>query len=244
VGGPDPAGRDEREPRMSRPHLRILSANLANGRADADAFADLVEAVEPDVVTVQELDPVQAEALARVLPFGKLEPGVDHHGMGIALRAPGSVRPLRLPYRLAFVADVAGPDDGEPVEILNIHLAAPHLPPFGRRVRQRRGQLRGIFAHLDATPRRWRVLAGDLNATPSWPAYRRLRARFHDAAAQAARRIGRQPGRTWGPWSGSARLLRIDHVLVQGLVAIESRVLPLRGSDHSALVADLVLPPG
>ena len=220
--------------------LRILSANLANGRAHADAFGDLVEAVDPDVVAVQELDPAQAEALARVLPFGKLEPARDHHGMGIALRAPGSVRPLRLPYRAAFVAELAGPEDDEPVEVLNFHLAAPHVRPVVQRMRDRRGQLREVLAHLDATPRRRRVLAGDLNATPLWPAYRRLRTRFDDAAVQASRRIGRRPGRTWGPWSGSIRLFRIDHVLVRGFVATETRVLPLRGSDHSALVADLV----
>ena len=227
---------------MTRPHLRILSANLANGKADASAFADLVEAVEPDVVTVQELVPIQAEALARVLPFGKLEPQVDHHGMGIALRAPGSVRRLELQYRSGFVAEVLRPDE-EPIEILNIHLAAPHMFPVIPRILDRGAQIRRILAHLDASPGRRRVLVGDLNATPSWPAYRRLRGRFDDAAEQAARRVGGEPGRTWGPWSGSPRLLRIDHVLVQGLVGTGSRVLPLRGSDHSALVADLDLPP-
>jgi vancomycin resistance protein VanJ len=228
---------------VKRASLRILSANLCNGLAHADAFADLLEAVEPDVVTVQELAPDQAEALARVLPFGKLEPARDHNGMGIALRAPGSVRSLRLPYRSAFLAELDGFEHDEPLEILNVHLAAPHVRPVVQRVKDRRGQVREILAYLDATPRRRRVLAGDLNATPLWPAYRRLRSRFDDAAAQAARRIGRQPGRTWGPWSGSLRLLRIDHVLVRGLVATESRVLHLRGSDHSALVADLALPP-
>ncbi len=229
---------------MRRFGLRILSANLANGWADADAFAGLVEAVEPDAVLVQELDPVQAEALARVLPFGKLEPARDHNGMGIALRAPGSVRELPLPYRSAFVAELAGPEDDEPVEVLNVHLAAPHVHPVLQRLRDRRGQIRQIGAYLDATPRRRRVLAGDLNATPLWPAYRRLTARLDDAAVEAARRMGRRPGRTWGPWAGSLRLLRIDHVLVQGLVATETRVLLLQGSDHSALLADLVLPPG
>jgi endonuclease/exonuclease/phosphatase (EEP) superfamily protein YafD len=220
--------------------LRILSANLANGRAHPEAFADLVERAEPDVVTVQELVPAQAEALARVLSFGKLLPGLDHNGMGIALRSPGSVRQLQLPYRSAFIAELPGPD-GEAIEVLNVHLAAPHVHPVTQRVLDRRGQLRQILAHLDATPRRRRVLAGDLNSTPLWPAYRRLRTRFDDAAAEAARRLGRRPGRTWGPWAGSVRLLRIDHVLVRGLVPTDTRVLPLRGSDHSALVADLDL---
>jgi endonuclease/exonuclease/phosphatase family metal-dependent hydrolase len=219
--------------------LRILSANLANGQADAGGFAALVEAVEPDVVTVQEIVPEQADALARLLPFGKLEPARDHKGMGIALKAAGSVRLLQLPYRSAFVAELSWAGDGEPIEVLNVHLAAPHVHPIVQRIWDRRGQVRGIVAHLDATPRRRRVLVGDLNATPLWPAYRRLRERLDDAAAEAARRSGRRPGRTWGPWSGALRLFRIDHVLVSGLVATETRVLPLQGSDHSALVADL-----
>jgi vancomycin resistance protein VanJ len=224
---------------MSNGRLRVFSANLANGRASAGAFAELLEALEPDVVVVQELAPRQAEALARVLPFGKLEPSRDHHGMGIALAAPGHVRALPLPYRSAFVAEVPWPAGGEPIEILNVHLAAPHVRPVVQRLRDRRGQVRDVLAYLDAAPRGRRVLAGDLNASPLWPAYRRLRARFDDAAVEGARRAGRRPGRTWGPWPGSVRLLRIDHVLVRGLVATASRVLPLRGSDHSALVADL-----
>jgi endonuclease/exonuclease/phosphatase (EEP) superfamily protein YafD len=224
---------------VNRWRLRVLSANLANGLADGDAFAALVESLEPDAVLVQELAPAQAEALARVLPFGKLEPARDHKGMGIALREPGSVRRLHLPYRAAFVAEVPRPASDEPIEIINLHLAAPHIHPVVQRLRDRRGQLDLVLAHLDGMPRLRRVLAGDLNATPLWPAYRRLRSRFDDAAVEAARRIGRRPGRTWGPWPGSVRLLRIDHVLVRGLTATISRVLPLRGSDHSALVADL-----
>jgi vancomycin resistance protein VanJ len=223
---------------MSRA-LRILSANLANGRADPEAFAALVEALAPDVVAVQEVHPAQADALARVMPFGKLDPAYDHKGMGIALREPGTVRPLALPYRGAFVAELPGPDGDEPIEVVNLHLAAPHVPPMLARFRDRRGQVREMLGYLDATPRRWRVLTGDLNATPAWPAYRRLRSRFDDAAIEAARRVGRRPARTWGPWPGSARLLRIDHVLVRGLVARETWVLPVDGSDHSALVADL-----
>ena len=226
---------------MSDFRFRLLTANLANGAADASAFADLVEAAEPDVVLVQELAPDQAEALARVLPFGKLEPTRTHDGMGIALRAPGSVRRLTLPYRSAFIAELPWHQDDDPVEVLNVHLAAPHVHPIVQRFWDRRGQVRDVIAHMGASPRRRRVLAGDLNATPLWPAYRRLRGHLVDAVEDAARRSGRRPERTWGPWSGSTRLLRIDHVLVQGLSATTTRVLPLRGSDHSALVADLQL---
>jgi endonuclease/exonuclease/phosphatase family metal-dependent hydrolase len=231
---------------VGRP-LRLLTANLYNGAADPSALVELVRAHAPDVVAVQELGPEQAEALSSVLPHGVLEPATDFTGMGIALRAPAALRRVPLAYRDARVALLepsAWPGLAEPLEIVNVHFAAPTARPLWRQPGVRRRQLRGLLAHLDSAPDRACAVAGDFNATPLWPAYRRLRTRFDDAVAGAARRVGRRPGRTWGPWSGSMRLLRIDHVLVQGLVATETRVLHLRGSDHSALVADLRLPPG
>ena len=164
--------------------------------------------------------------------------------MGIALRAPGSVRRLRLPYRSAFVAELHWSDDDEPVEVLNVHLAAPHVHPVVQRLWDRRGQVRDVIAHLDATPRRRRVLAGDLNATPFWPAYRRLRERLGDAVEEAARRNGRRAERTWGP--GTVR--RGSSASTTCWSRASSRrtrgSCPSGGSDRSALVADLVLAPG
>ena len=187
---------------MSSFGFRILTANLANGAADAEAFADLVEAAEPDVVAVQELAPDQAEALARVLPLREAGARADPRRHGDRAPGAGERRRLRLPYRSAFVAELAWPEDDEPVEVLNVHLAAPHVHPVVQRLWDRRGQVRDVIAHLDATPRRRRVLAGDLNATPLWPAYRRLRERLGDAVEEAARRNGRRAERTWGPWYG------------------------------------------
>ena len=77
--------------------LRLISANLRCGRADAEAFAELVERERAAVVAVQELGPRQAEALAALLPHGKLEPTPDGVGMGVALRRPGAVERLALP---------------------------------------------------------------------------------------------------------------------------------------------------
>ncbi len=225
--------------------LRLVTANLANGRAGAAAFARLVEALAPDVVAVQELGHAQADALARLLPFGVLEPVVNHTGMGIALRYPGPVTRLPLPRHDAYVAELAPPGfppDAGPVEVINTHIVAPHLMPAWRALAARRGQLRALEAYLDAAPPRLRALVGDLNSTPMWPVYRRLAARFSDAAVEAARGNGSRPRRTWGPGPGTPRLLRIDHVLVAGLVALEARVVEIEGSDHSALVVDLAAP--
>ena len=223
---------------MSR--FRVVSANLWNGGADPAAFADFVASVAPDIVAVQELSPEQAEALASVMPHGRLEPRRDYCGMGIALRQPGVVRRLPMPHRDACVAILDSLDSGEPVEIVNIHIVAPHFSVPWTTARVRRGQLRRLETHMDATPERRRVVVGDFNATPLWPVYRRLAARLTDAAAEVARRHGRRAPRTWGPTPGAPRLLRIDHAFVSRRLAIEAvHTVPVPGADHNALVVDL-----
>lgn len=224
--------------------FRLVSANLAHGKADAEAFARLVRALEADVVAVQELVAAQADALGRVMPFGRLDPARDYKGMGIALRSPGTVGRIPLPYRAAYAATLGaadGPGGGEVIEIVNVHIAAPHAPPFGFAFRHRDAQVRALEEYLDAAPAGRRAVVGDLNATPLWPVYRRLAARLTDAAVEAARGNGGHVRATWGPWPGSPRLLRIDHVFVSGLAVRRVRVVPIEGSDHSAVVVDLLV---
>jgi endonuclease/exonuclease/phosphatase (EEP) superfamily protein YafD len=220
--------------------FRLVSANVRN--ADPSTFKDLIGRLNPDLVAVQELAPGQAAALAEVLPFGHLQPTPRGRGMGIALRQPGPVTPVPLPFRGGWSAEILPVGvAGEPLEILNVHIVAPvRLPPW-RTLAIRRAQLRALLTYLDGNPRRRRVLLGDLNATPLWPAYWVLLRRFDDAAVEAARREGRRAPRTWRPSSRLPCLLRIDHVLTIGLAACQVRVLPILGSDHCAVVIDLAI---
>jgi endonuclease/exonuclease/phosphatase family metal-dependent hydrolase len=226
--------------------IRLLTANLYHDRANAGALAELLETFAVDVACFQELGARQAEAVARVLPHGKLEPGAtlrDHDGMGIAARRPLAVARLALPRRDARVAAL---DPGEwpelsgALELLNVHVQAPHAWPLWRSLALRREQLAALLPHIDATPDAARVVCGDLNATPLWPVYRALAARLSDLAAEHAAQRRQRPAATWGPWPGAPRVLRIDHVLGEGVLAAGAAVLPLRGGDHSALVLDLV----
>ncbi len=223
--------------------FRIVSANLWNGSASPAAFADLVVSLNPDIVAVQELTPEQAEALAAVMPYGRLEPARDFTGMGIALREPAELGRIRLPGRDAHIAVLDSLDSGEAVEVINVHILAPHAPPIWRAARSRRGQLLGLEAYLDATPTRRRVVVGDLNATPAFPVYRRLAARLTDAATQVANRNGGRAQRTWGPGFRAPRLLRIDHAFVNRLAVESFRLVRVPGADHRALVVDLLVPP-
>jgi endonuclease/exonuclease/phosphatase family metal-dependent hydrolase len=86
-----------------------------------------------------------------------------------------------------------------------------------------------------------RILAGDFNGTLDHREMRRLLdAGYHDAADATGQ--GLRP--TWPTRHGlPAPPLTIDHVLVDPRVRVRSvRVRDIPGSDHRAVVAELVLP--
>lgn len=239
-----PTTASDRARRAERGIVRLLSANLWNGNADAAGFAALVSALEPDVVAVQEISWAQAKMLTRLMPHGVLHPDDNYMGMGIALREPAEVRSIDLPCFDAGVVEVAanghnGHGPRPAIEVINVHVIAPHVLPSRRTHVYRRGQLRGLERYLDATPRRPRVLLGDFNATPVWPVYRRIARRLTDAAVAVASRNGRKPERTWRPMPRAPRLLRIDHAFVAGVHVEDFRVIPLGGGDHCAIVVDV-----
>ena len=222
--------------------IRIMTANLWADRVDATAFAEQVSHYAPDVVCTQELSPSASDRLAEMYPYGELEPSHDFRGMGIVLNRPGKVTSLDLPYKGGLIA-VLDPADwpmlSRPLEIINMHFAAPGpRKPISAHVARRR-QLAGFNAYLDSAPSRPRMVLGDMNSTPLWPLYRRLSKRFEDAHRTVARRFGRLPRRTWGPTATSPRLLRIDHVFVTDIRVSDLWVARIAGSDHSAIVLDL-----
>lgn len=222
--------------------VRVLTANLWNGGADPEAFAELVQACGADVVCAQELAPDQADALGRVLPHGALAPARDNSGMGIALRRPAALERLPLPCRDAHVARLHPsdwPELGAPLEVIGVHILGPHVWPPWRAWPLRRRQLRALERYLAGDPERPRLLVGDLNATPLFAVYRRLAARLRDAHHEAARRRGARPASTWGPTPGFPRLLRIDHALAASVQVEDVRVLAVPGADHSALLVEL-----
>jgi endonuclease/exonuclease/phosphatase family metal-dependent hydrolase len=222
--------------------LRIMTANLWADRVDAAGFAARVGHFDPDVVCTQELSPAAADRLAELYPYGELHPTHDFRGMGIALKSPGKVTKLELPHNGGLIA-VLEPADWpmlvEPLEIMNMHFAAPGpRRPISAQFARRR-QLAGFDAYLASAPDHPRMVIGDMNSTPLWPLYRRLAGRFEDAHKTVARRFGRLPRRTWGPTPRWPRLLRIDHVFVSRVAISDLWVVPIPGSDHSGIMLDI-----
>jgi endonuclease/exonuclease/phosphatase (EEP) superfamily protein YafD len=219
--------------------LRVLTANLYGNRLNLAGFRMLLQDIDPDVAVVQELSWDAADALAEFLPHGLLIPEQGHNGRGLALKAPAEVRLLPMAYRDGLIARLEPPDWPRSLEIVNIHMANPiGWPPWGS-IRLRRQQLDVLMAHLAAPA--VRLVAGDFNASPAWPVYGRIAARMDDAAVLVARKRGTRPARTWGPTPSGPRLLRIDHVFLEGLRPLGSRVVTVPGSDHRGLVVEIGL---
>jgi endonuclease/exonuclease/phosphatase (EEP) superfamily protein YafD len=223
--------------------LRVLSANLKNGQADPQAFVELVQAWQADVVVVQELAPTQADALARVLPHGRLEPSSDYLGMGILLRRPAALDRVALVHRDARTARLdpsVWPELDRVLEIVNVHIQSPISRILPVRLLRRHRQIRGLCEYLD-TSAGPRVVLGDFNATPAWPVYWQVAQRLEDLARVQAHTRATRPARTWSPRIGGVPLLRIDHCFGQGVAVDEFEVVEIRGSDHRGLVVDLSL---
>ena len=217
--------------------LRIITANLYNGRADADALGEILDKTRPDVVAAQEMAPSAGAAIAARMPHGIVLPALDHTGAALAANQPIDVQRHSLPHRDALVGRLE--HEGRPLVIWSVHLANPiDIPPL---TRKRRAQVLALEEALgrDLGPDGRIMLVGDLNATPLWPAYRRLRRLLSDGVAEWAARTKTRPERTWSYRPGGRPLLRIDHALTAGMTVHNAETVVVPGSDHRALLVDV-----
>ncbi|MFF8384223.1 endonuclease/exonuclease/phosphatase family protein [Streptomyces kanasensis] len=218
--------------------VRVLTANVEYGDA-VPALVDAARRERPDLLFVQECDPVCADALSAALA-DRLPHRAGAAREGAAGSAVFSAFPLTGPDVLPGTAlGMPGATTRVGGVAVRLRLAHP-VPPVPGLVgewRRELGLLRDEAAARRGTPA---VVAGDFNAAQDHAAFRAvLRAGgLHDAARLAGR--ARTP--SWPadlpvpPWT------QIDHVLVSGDFAVRgARFLDLPGSDHRALVVDAVL---
>ena len=215
--------------------MRILTANLYTGRAIVSSFSRVIDREQPDVVICQEVGTDVAGMLERRFEHGVVI-GDDHHNTGRAMvsQHPIDVDEVVMAHRpgLATRLDI----EGAGVELIGVHLANPVMGV--RAVLDRKRQVQAVLDRLDrrGTPA---VVVGDMNATPAWPAYRRLRTRLRDGVSDARRADGSSTERTWSVRPGWPTLLRIDHILTAGVRLADVTVHQVDGSDHRAVVATI-----
>lgn len=211
----------------------LLIANLYNTRGSIPSFLELLDERQPDVVGCVEVGSAMATALSGRFEHGVVRGDDDHYrGHALLSTSPIDVTSLPLSHRPGLRGTIRL--DGVDTELMLAHLANP-IDGWSA-IRRRRAQVAEILRHVDlvGTPA---VLAGDLNATPVWPAYLRLRRRFRDGVRDAARVESRIPRRTWAPRPAMTPLLRIDHILTAGVRLTDVRTHRVIGSDHVALSA-------
>lgn len=218
--------------------LRLMTANLLHDRCDIADFARVVEELKPDVVVTQELGPMCADVLTTEYARHRLHPTHGFRGRGIATRLDAEFGDIEMPGRSGTWASIDL--GGTSLRLAGVHLLNPIKYPWWTMARVRRAQVDAVLRWLDEDPAGGPALvAGDFNASPSWPAYRQISSRLEDLVAEWADRSGSVAERTWGWRPGWPRMLRIDHIFGRGVRAEEVRVVSIVGTDHSAVVADL-----
>ncbi len=219
--------------------MRVVSANLYRGRVPATDLAVLLSELRADLGAFQELTPELGHVVAAHFEHGALHPKEGSSGLGIGTCRPVRSEMLDLPRRPATVATLdpgTWPELGRTIKVLNVHMTHPMVFPPWRSLPERSHQLSRIIEHADGHDA---MVLGDLNAAPGWPVYRRLARAMPDAARVAAAARGERADPTWSLRPTGRALLRIDHVMVRGISIADVFSVPLTGSDHRLLVADL-----
>lgn len=227
------------ESTSQQPNLRLLLANVLTSNTEKERFLALVEAVDPDVICVQEADDAWGEALEALhvqYPVNSIVPRADNFGIAFYSRLPGAMSGVLFQREhdvpaLSATVEVAG----RTLSILDVHA----LPPIGKLMADHRNR------HLQSI-RRWfeeqngpAILLGDLNLTMYSPEYHRF---TRGLGLQNARK-GFGPVGTWPTWVPFARL-PLDQCLIRGDVDVVSCAPgPDIGSDHLPLIVDLYIAP-
>ncbi len=216
--------------------LRLMSANVHTGNRDYERFRRTVRSEDPDVLLVMEIDDGWLAELSELrddYPHGDAAPRGDNFGIGLFSKVP--VESLQVTYLGG--AGVPSIQTALKVGDETINLVGTHpLPPIGRNSNIRNEQL-SAAADLAAGMKGPVILAGDLNVTPWSPYFRDLlrRSGLRDS------RCGFGVQASWPSGWGVAGI-PIDHVLVSDDILVKERHIgPAFGSDHRAVIADLVV---
>lgn len=226
--------------------LRLVSANALGPNRRPERFAAQAVALDADVLVVVEasgtiLDHLEAAELRRTHQHGLVEKRARWSGCGIWSRYPLELLEAGDAGHAYIAARVDLPPPAGPVAVVAVHTYAPAKPHSGPKWLASLDALEGVIGRLRADGHRV-VAAGDWNATMGHRPLRRLieRQRLRDAHTVTGRGRARSWPQTW--WFPAVAL--IDRVLVSDGVAVASiSERPMAGSDHRALVADLLVSP-
>lgn len=221
--------------------IRVLTANLRDGSANAQALAALSR--NTDLLIVQELSPELADDLAVLeseFPYRVLDPRPHAAGAGVFSRYP-IVRSSRDDgYVLGLLTlTVRPPGSASDVTVLNVHLAGPYPQPIDRWRREIAALRTTMSEEPNGTGREAVIVAGDFNASLDMRPFRQL---LRDGFTEAREHSGAgllptfPADRMWPP------LVGIDHILTLNAATTDVRTERIPGTDHLGLRATVHVP--
>lgn len=234
--------------------LRVATCNLCFRNQDARAIVAALGGLGADIVMLQELTPPVAQALAQLggqYPHQLLHAAERQNGLGIISRLPLRAASLDADARIQRASASLGQRQ---IALINAHptiadmrwrrLLGRFPVLVGYAPGRRQEHIDALLAQIDATAGDL-IVAGDFNTAEGEPPYRQLAARLRDSFAEAGRGFGFTFPLGMGGAPLPRPLIRIDYVWVRGAIT------PLRaargrsgGSDHAAVVADLLVGEG
>ncbi|HEX2212160.1 MAG TPA: endonuclease/exonuclease/phosphatase family protein [Mycobacterium sp.] len=224
--------------------VRVVSANLGMGQADARAVVELANA-SADVLVVQEMTPELASAMSAAgldatFSHRAIDPRPMAAGIGVWSRHPiVSAAPISGYQMPMLSARIRVPGVRFDPTVLAVHLAAPWVQPlrwFRDDIERFGSTLRELAESAGSGAV---IVAGDLNATYDMQPFRALLAEgYRDAAEQAGAGLTRSyPSRPW-----RRPVVGIDHVLVRNCTATSAYTVEVPASDHRGLATTVDIP--
>lgn len=237
-----PRATADRRPYVLGTTVRMLSVNLAEGRADPARVVDLVRANHIDVLTLQELTPAAAATLDSaglrdVLPNLQFDVRPGAAGSGIASRYPVQPLPMvSVQTTYAQPGALVSLPGAQKLQVVAVHVVSPlaggGVDPWQREL--------ASLPEADVN-QPVRVLIGDFNATLDHAALRGLLATGYLDAADVT---GQGLHGTWpADRSPLPSLIAIDHVVVDHRCMVDTvSLFAVPGATHRAIGAQFVVP--
>jgi endonuclease/exonuclease/phosphatase (EEP) superfamily protein YafD len=224
--------------------LRVLSANLREGKADPGLLVSSARE-QADVLSFQELTPAEVDRLSAAgldatFPYRWLDASDGAYGVGVWSRFPMHTTKRIGGYVMAFVsAQLRVPGVSKDPTVVVVHLPGPWPWPIDDWRRDLRRLPHTLLEEAEAAGSGAVVVAGDLNSTIDMRPFRALlRNGYRDGAQQSGAGIVRTFPADWR----LPPFLAIDHILTRSCTATSLRAIMLAGSDHRALVATVQIP--
>ena len=216
-------------PQANRSDLRLLSANSYHGDAVKEILRTASE-VNADIVFIVECDIHCGQILqSSNFPFKIIKPGVRAQGAALLSKFP--IEDLKQWNTSGFSQSISVTALVSNNTEVVLKLAHPNPPTSSSR--DWSDELHRIKKLAAAETNEHLIVAGDFNATEEHKLFRDLvkEGRLAESIPTAG---GTWPSR-YPSWFG----ITLDHILIRGFAARNSKILDIDGTDHRALYVEL-----